>query len=900
MFFQFRKAILFLLIFIPAISAQEKVKLSLEYTGRRLPFGLTEKVPADFPKITIALSGGGSRGIAHLGGLKAFEENNIPFDCIFGTSMGSIIGGMYAAGYDVQQIDSIVTAAKWDSFFSTREINRNELFVDQKVTEEKAIFAVRLNGLTPVIPSSINTGQPVANFLNLITLFAPIHADDDFGKLLYDFKAVCTDFTTGKLVVLDKGSLSQAMRASSSVSLLLPPVEKDSMQLVDGGLVANIPVKPAKEYGADLVIAVNTSSPLNPADELNLPWKIADQMVSIPMKILNEQQLKLADAVIEPAIGDLDNTDFSKIPFVVEQGYKAAMQNMELIKAEIKNRFMGKIKTDNRFFGNLILDINPTDCEKQLYNALPNKDLVSSRQLLYGLYNVCKGGDVDSSYIELIPSGDKFILKVSVKKNPIINGVELNGITLVDFDRIENLFKDVEGKPYNGRRILKAVLASLFIYRSAGYPFAEVKDISFNPVSGLLTVSFDEVKISRIEVSGNIKTQRDIITREFVFENGNIKFDAIQKGLMNLRATNLFDDVEVYKQSEDGINYLKIDVKEKLPTVMRFGLRVDNEYYTQASIDLRDENFMGAGAEFGFIFSGGVRNHSISLEHKANRVFDSYLSYKLRAFYDATDISVYSYDTTAADNRFIRNKTGEYTQSSFGLSVGLGAQVEKFGNLFVETKYQVDRIKDNGGYTGEKYRMGILSLRLGFSIDSQNKFPFPTSGFLIKAYYETAQSILGSDIGYTKLYFDYKNIVSINRFNTFTTHFIIGAADNPLPLSQNFSLGGLDSFYGMRQYEFRGRQILLGSIEYRYMLPFNLFFDTYVKLRYDIGSIWSEKEQIRFKDLRHGLGTALAFDTPIGPAEFAVGESFYFKNTLAKNILVLGSPFFYFSIGYAF
>jgi len=160
--------------------------------------------------------------------------------------------------------------------------------------------------------------------------------------------------------------------------------------------------------------------------------------------------------------------------------------------------------------------------------------------------------------------------------------------------------------------------------------------------------------------------------------------------------------------------------------------------------------------------------------------------------------------------------------------------------------------------------------------------------------------VLGGDIGYTKLYFDYKSVYSVSKLSAFTARFVIGAADNTLPLSQNFSLGGQNSFYGLREYEYRGRQIFLASLEYRFMLPFNLFFDTYLKARYDLGSIWAAKDEIRFKDLRHGVGAAIAFDTPIGPAEFSVGQSFYFKNTLAKNTTVWGPVYAYFSIGYNF
>ena len=900
MFFSFKKTAALLLFIIPVLYAQEKVKLSLETSGVKLPFGLTSEVPKEYPKIFLALSGGGSRGLAHLGVLKALEEYDIPFESIYGTSMGSIIGGMYASGYNIKQIDSIVINTDWNSFFSMKEINRNELFVDQKITEEKAIFAVRLDGFKPVIPPSFNTGQRVGNFLNLITLYAPLHAENNFSELLYDFKAICTEFVNGRLVILEKGSLSQAMRASSSVSLLLPPVQKDSLLLVDGGLVSNIPVKPAKEGGAELVIASNTSSPLLTEDELNLPWLIADQMVSIPMKLLNEQQLKEADAVIEPNIGYLKNTDFSNIRMLIDEGYKAASQNIELVRAKIKEAFIRKNSSSSIFISGLALGDSPSEYEKEIFENIGNNEVVNSRELLFELAEIFRRGNLESINIEIVPSGNKNILRVNAVENPVVKSFSIVGITLLKPGAAESVFAGLVNNPFNSKKTVHTLLNLLSLYREAGYPFVSVKEVKFNSETGSLIVLFDEVKVSELDIEGNVKTQGDIIKREFIFENGNIRFDAIQNGLMNLRAANIFDDVEVYPHKENNIYKLKVDVKEKLSTVLRLGLRVDNEYMTQLSLDLRDENFLGTGAEFGFIFSGGLRGQSYMLEHKANRVFDSYLTYKLKAFYDRLNIGVYSDDTTAAYNRFHRKKTGEYTQSAFGVSVGLGSQVGKFGNVLLETKYQNDVIKENEDYTGTTYNIGIVSFRLGLSIDSQNKYPFATEGFLIKAYYETAQSILGSDIGYTKLYFDYKNLYSTSRASTFTLRFIIGAADNPLPLSQNFSLGGQNSFFGLREFEYRGRQIFLASIEYRYLLPFSLFFDTYAKLRYDLGSIWSEKEQIRFKDLRHGIGASLALDTPIGPAEFSVGQSFYFKNTLSKNTIVTGTPYFYFSIGYNF
>jgi NTE family protein len=128
---------------------------------------------------------------------------------------------------------------------------------------------------------------------------------------------------------------------------------------------------------------------------------------------------------------------------------------------------------------------------------------------------------------------------------------------------------------------------------------------------------------------------------------------------------------------------------------------------------------------------------------------------------------------------------------------------------------------------------------------------------------------------------------------------MIGSADETLPLTRQFALGGQHNFYGLREFERRGRQILVGSLEYRFQSPFVILFDTYFSLRYDLGSIWLNREQIRFKDLRHGVGAAISFNTPVGPAEFAVGKSFTFSNDGgALGKIIYGQTIGYFSFGY--
>ena len=281
------KKIIFVILFIPFVTfSQSTFNISVPTRTENLPFGLKYQVPEFYPRIAVALSGGGARGLSQLGVLEALEDNNIPLSIIVGTSMGSIIGGLYSAGYSLNQIDSIADNTNWSTILApSRETDRKELFVDQKITEDKAIFALRLKGLAPEIPTSINNGLRLSNYLNLLTLQAPVHIKKNFDDLRFRFRAVCTNLVSGTPVILDSGSLSQAMRASSSVSFLLSPVKIDTSILVDGGLVANIPVKSAYNTGADFVIAVNTTSRLHSKADLEYPWMVADQIVSIPMKL---------------------------------------------------------------------------------------------------------------------------------------------------------------------------------------------------------------------------------------------------------------------------------------------------------------------------------------------------------------------------------------------------------------------------------------------------------------------------------------------------------------------------------------------------------------------------------------------------------------------------------------
>lgn len=886
------------LITAPLFYGQSKDTLKLQLETKHLPFNLTIEVPVNLPKVGLALSGGGARALSHIGILKALEEENIPIDIIVGTSMGSIVGGLYSSGYSLYELDSIAMNTNWNELFSVEQSNRNELFVDQKITEDRAIVSLRMDGLTPILPRSLSSGERGANFLNLLALNAPIQADD-YNNLKFRYRAIATDLIFGKKYIFDQGPLGVTMQASSSVTLLLPPVKKDTLMLVDGGLVANIPVKETRKLGADIVIAANAVSPLYEESELKYPWVIADQLVSIPMQILNEQQLEEADFIIQPDLGNHKNSEFFYIDSLMDKGYKTAKRTLSGLKEEFENQFKSNLSISKKIYKNVFIKEIPAEIQEDFFSGNNRIDSLSNYDILYELYKIQRNGNYKNIFVEIESVAQLTYISLKAEMNKIISDYEISGVFIFNREMLANKLAKLINKPFNAVKTLESALEILREYKKAGYILAKIEKIDFDQNTGTLHFEIDEGQISKLVVEGNVKTKENIITREFAIKAGDyLRFDDAKKGLTNLRSTNLFEQIELLSlKTKDG-NELKVVVKERPSSIIRFGMRIDNENSTQISLDLRDENFLGTGTEVATILSGGIRNRSYILEHRANRVFETYFTYRVRAFYEFNDVNVYADDPPKAHNKFSRSKTGEYRQIFYGGSFSIGSQVGRFGHISAEAKYQRDEIKSKYNYTISSYNLDITSLRFSLIIDSQNSYPYPTDGFLIKTYYETAQTALGGDVSYTKFLFDYKSILGLNAPNAFVFRGTIGVSDKTLPLSQLFSFGGQNLFFGLRENEFRGRQVFTSSLEYVHKLPIKIFFDTYLKFRYDLGSAWAEQEQIRYKDLRHGIGTTLSFNTPIGPADFSVGKSFYISESLPKSKTVWGPTFFYFTIGY--
>ncbi len=893
---KFKKILFFLLLVQFSLNAQDSLRINLKFKKQNLPFGLTELTPAEEPVIGLALSGGGARGFAEIGLLKVLRENHIPVKIIAGTSIGSILGGLYSLGYSINQIEKIIQSTDWKSFINYKKKNRKNLFVEQKLTEDKALFSFRLKGLKPVLPKSINTGEQITAFLNALVFNAPIKNGKNFDSLLYKFRVVCTNLITGEKVVLSHGSLLDALRASSSVSFLLPPVKIDSLMLVDGGLTENLPVTTAKKSGADLVVAFNAVSPLRKKNELVYPWQVADQIVSIPMHILTKEEESAADVLIQPKLKGIKNTDFGKFPRLLKAGTEASRKALPKIRKEFVKRFYQNLG-GGKVIKNLTLPTLPNKYELEIFNQLKNKKTITTSDVKFYAYKIFKRGGFQKLMPVIYFKGDSAILKIKFKLNSIIKKFWVIGNIHLSKNEIERHLKSLLNKPFNPAKTEKCLLALLRLCRDKGLSLTSINKVKF--VDGELQIFADEGKIDKIEIVGNNYTNNEVILRELPFSAGNVlNLSKLKKGIVNLQSANLFNSIELKLRKKGSKNILVIKVEEKEPVIFRFGMRVDNENYLQLFLDFRNENLLGSGTEFGASLFGGERTRSFILEQRSNRIFNTYLTYNVRLYRSFNDVSTYQILEHPDKGEISANKTAEYRQIFTGVSVGFGIQAKKIGNVIFEGRYEQNQVKNKRNYFGETYKLNLLAFKLRFLVDSRNKYPYTTSGSLIEMFYETAQKKLGGNLSYSKFYFDYKDYFTLNRTHTISPEIQIGFADKTLPLSQQFSLGGQYSFSGLRDYTLRGRQIFKASLEYIYKLPVKLFFTSYLSLRYDLGNVWAQREAIKFKNLRHGIGATLSFDTPIGQADFSVGRSFVVKSLAARRTLLWGSYLFYFRIGY--
>jgi len=308
------------------------------------------------PKVGLVLSGGGAKGFAHIGVLKEIEKAGLQIDYIGGTSMGAIVGGLYAAGYSANQIEEIIVKTDFLALLQDKNHRKTHPFFEKEYGE-KHFITLPVSEAKIGLPQAVSKGQNVLNLFSY--LLAPIYKIDDFSKLSIPFFCIATDVETGDEILLEAGSLPLALRASGSFPTLLTPVEVGGKLLIDGGVSNNFPVDVMKQKGVDLIIGVDVQGRLNKRKDLKSAIDILNQVVNYKMYKKAATQMSSIDVYIHPETFNYSIIDFQEGVKILNKGEEAAAKKKEIFARIAAKQLNKKEKipieiVDRKFFLNKI------------------------------------------------------------------------------------------------------------------------------------------------------------------------------------------------------------------------------------------------------------------------------------------------------------------------------------------------------------------------------------------------------------------------------------------------------------------------------------------------------------------------------------------------------------------
>jgi len=439
------------------------------------------------PKIGIALAGGAALGFSHLGVLEMIDSLNIPVDFVAGTSMGGIVGGLYSIGYDVDELRTIAINTNWNDVFTDMPSRDLMPYFEKKNTGRYQLeFA--LDGITPVIPSGLIMGQKVS--LTFSSLTYGYENFKSFDDLPIPFRCVAVDLVTGKEVILSKGSLSKAMRATMSIPSVFSPVVYGDSLLIDGGVLNNFPVNIVKDMGADIIIGLNLVYPQKTKEDYNSLFEVLDRTTEIPRSSILNANINSCDIYIEQYTGGLSLMDFDsvKIPEIIQRGTDAANLNKEyflMLEKYLQKWSSRRLKYvgDKKKISGIVIKGNKTldlDVIKNDLNLAENQlfDEQVLKQRISQLIDRKVYKKVDYACTEISDGDLKIELKIEEYKLPLIYSVDIRGNKELEFAFVYSNLGIKPGDKFNTSTIENKInsLYSLGYFEIITYEIGGLKD----------------------------------------------------------------------------------------------------------------------------------------------------------------------------------------------------------------------------------------------------------------------------------------------------------------------------------------------------------------------------------------------------------------------------------------
>ena len=843
---------------------------SISYDGRRVVRQYPEGTQ---PVIGLALSGGGARGIAHIGVIEVLEENGIRVERIAGTSMGSIVGGLYAAGYSPKTLANIFEATEWSDSFSN-DPRRRSIYVTEKETLRWPLFDLRFEGFrAKIIPSSLSYGQKIIFLLSWLTLVPGYECGGDFDRLSIPFRSVATDLNPpGDTVILGSGNLTRAIQASATIPLLFIPVEWEGRNLVDGGLKSNLPINIVKDMGSDFVIGIAIDESMHPSENLNNALNIADQSTSILMRNLTELSKEFADFVITPDMENFSSRNFTNIPQIIEQGRIAArpalpalLDSLEQRESLYKKTFIRDVTVSPEHENDFVTKIVSEYIQSGVENHFAQ---ISST--LEALWVTGRYWDVRASIDEATG-----MLRIELREVPdnvtlILQGKDKNKPVNRKFEILTK-----SNSPGNFHEVIEHIDSLFHQIRFEGFSLAGVTEVKFDNSHNSLTIYANAPNLTKIFLDDNLKSRRSVITREFEINIGDtVDLNKIMKTIENLYGTNLFEWVYADLEPYDGGAALRIHLSEKDWSVIRLGFRFDETDFAEGRIALSRENILGFGNEFTAVGHTGKRKKLVMFESQNDRIYKTLYTFNIKTYRLFRKRPLYR------DHFYY----SDYEVDRYGTVLSLGQQMEKLGNAMLKFKTETLWTQYTPSSNMKNEKREIRSIIFQSIIDTYDTYPFPKNGKINVIFIESSHDFFGGTEKFVKMFWGSTHVKTFARKHTFSGSFFLGTADASTPYIESFTIGDNSTrlncydyssasshyyadFQGLNSEEKYGNYLAVGKINYRLFIP--KYF--YLSCIFNIGNVWDNDETITFDSLLQAYGIQGSFATYLGSLDIGWG-----------------------------
>jgi len=861
--------------------------------------------------VGLALSGGGANGLAQIGVLKALEEENIPVDAIAGTSIGAVIGGLYSTGYNAEELERIAVSIPWKELLSLEnDAPRAKTFLEQQKIRDRATIAIRFENFKLVIPKSLSSAQKLTRTLDLLTMNALYHPEGSFSSLPVSFKAVTTDLVSGKRVTLSEGTLSEAMRASSTIPIIFEPIGLGKQKLADGGLVANLAVDELENASLDYKIGVDTrGSMYTLAEDIDIPWQAADQTMTILIELQYPRQLEKADLVITPDVGNNPAIDFSQLDKLMSAGYISGKALAGKIRQDIQ--LPAQRKTGISSYKKIIR-ISGSDRKTVSRNLAAGEIIRNASYAEEALKALLETDRFTRVYAEVNPRLGEAVFFCETP--PSFDTVELiDPVTGIEQKELDACFRALTGKSYTNAQGTEALEKLVKIFRNKGYPLV---DIAWLRVSdGTLSIKLSEGKIASLDVSKdkNITGTTPVMRELSIDTSKTLRLKDIERSIDNLFGTGAFNRVSIGISGNDslaaptGKRTLRIRLNEKPSNVLRLGVHYDNTYNAQALIDFRNENLGGTANSIGGWMKIGEKNNRANLEFNMPRIGSTSLTFTTKLFYDQRNLDIRHPEFSGTFLFSDSEQIGQFGIQRYGITSSIGARIEKNSQFLLDLTMKNTQTYNRGGGNFTSENNDIASAAVEFALDTRDNSFLPKEGRHTNLRYSFTPELL-NDISFWKLLLAHEENLSFSERVSGQLRLALGLSSPGIPFSEMFFLGGAGSAYssrfiGLRENDLIGGNMVSLGTSFRYSPPFDLIFPTSFLLYYTAGNVWETRAAISAADLVHGIGAGVQWDTPIGPARFTAGKAFITSDDQSYrdySDLRFTETLLYFSLGHEF